>query len=50
MRKLAMPVAKPHLPIEPPAPIESGEAEFIKETVRRFYGPDAVSELTVPIL
>jgi hypothetical protein len=37
-----MPVAKPPLPIEPPAPLEPGEAEFIKETVTRFYGPEAV--------
>lgn len=37
-----MPVSKPPLPIEPPAPLELEEAEFIKETVRRFYGPDAV--------
>ena len=37
-----MPVANPPVPIEPPAPIDSEEAEFIKATVRRFYGPDAV--------
>ena len=37
-----MPVAKSPLPIEPPAPLEPGEVAFIKETVRRFYGPDAV--------
>jgi len=37
-----MPVAKPPLPVEPPAPIEPHEAAFIKDTVSRFYGPDAV--------
>jgi hypothetical protein len=30
------------LPIEAPAPINAEEAEFIKATVRRFYGSDAV--------
>lgn len=37
-----MPVSKAPLPIELPAPLEPEEAEFIKETVRRFYGPEAV--------
>lgn len=37
-----MPAAKPPLPVETPAPLERSEAEFIKETVRRFYGPGAV--------
>jgi hypothetical protein len=37
-----MPIAKPPLPIEAPAPLEPAEAEFIKETVRRFYGSEAV--------
>ena len=38
----AMPAAQPPLPVEPPAPIEPHEAAFIKDTVSRFYGPDAV--------
>jgi hypothetical protein len=37
-----MPAAKPPLPIETPAPINGDEAAFIKETVKRFYGSDAV--------
>lgn len=37
-----MPAARPPIPAEPPAPIEPGEASFIKETVMTFYGPDAV--------
>ena len=30
------------IPAECPAPIEPGEAIFIKEMVVKFYGPDAV--------
>ena len=37
-----MPVAKPPAPVAPPAPLEPEEARFIIDTVRRFYGPDAV--------
>jgi hypothetical protein len=37
-----MPVAKPPLPKETPAPLDPAEAEFIKATVERFYGPEAV--------
>ena len=37
-----MPVAQPPLPAENPAPIGPEDARFIKETVARFYGPDAV--------
>jgi hypothetical protein len=37
-----MPVAIAPLPIERLAPLEPEEAGFIKETVRRFYGPEAV--------
>ena len=42
LRSFAMPAAKPPLPIERPAPIRPDEAEFIRATVSRFYGPDAV--------
>lgn len=38
----SVPVAKPPLPIEAPAPIDAQEAEFIKATARRYYGSDAV--------
>jgi hypothetical protein len=39
---LGMPQARP--PLEPfaPFPVEEGEAIFIKNAVRRFYGEDAV--------
>lgn len=37
-----MPVAKPPLPNETPVPLDAAEAEFIKATVERFYGPEAV--------
>jgi hypothetical protein len=37
-----MPVASPQIPPRAPAPLREGEREFIKETVERFYGRDAV--------
>lgn len=37
-----MPVASPPAPPRTPAPLREGEREFIKETVERFYGRDAV--------
>lgn len=37
-----MPVASPPTPPRTPAPLREGEREFIKETVERFYGRDAV--------
>jgi len=37
-----MPAAKPQSPPEPPAPLSEQEAVFIKDTVRRFFGDDAV--------
>jgi hypothetical protein len=37
-----MPVAKPSSPPEIPAPLSADETAFIKETVKRFYGEDAV--------
>ena len=37
-----MPAAKPPLPPVSPAHLTAEEARFIKETVQRFYGNDAV--------
>jgi len=37
-----MPVARPPRDPVPPAPVTDEEAEFIKETVLRFYGPAAI--------
>jgi hypothetical protein len=37
-----MPVASPPTSPRTPAPLREGEREFIKETVERFYGHDAV--------
>lgn len=37
-----MPVAKPQSPPTPPAPLSVDEVAFIKDTVRYFYGEDAV--------
>jgi hypothetical protein len=37
-----MPVAKPATAPVDPAPLTSGEAKFIADTVRRFFGDDAV--------
>ena len=37
-----MPQAKSPLEAVPPAPLTPAEAAFIKETVHRFYGNDAV--------
>jgi integrase len=37
-----MPAAKPRQPPKPPAPLRPGEADYIKATVRRYYGEDAV--------
>lgn len=37
-----MPVAKPQIAPVDPAPVTTDEAKFIKQTVRRFYGDDAV--------
>lgn len=38
-----MPVASPPTPPRAPAPLQEAEREFIKETVKRFYGSDAVA-------
>ena len=37
-----MPVAYPSTPPVAPAPISAVEASFITETIKRFYGDDAV--------
>ena len=37
-----MPQARPQIEPVPPAPLNSGEAEYIRQIVRRFYGDDAV--------
>jgi hypothetical protein len=37
-----MPVAKQPLPPKEPAPISSGEADYIRQCVRKYYGDDAV--------
>ena len=37
-----MPEASPPLPPQSPAILEEHDANFIKETIRRFYGEDAV--------
>jgi hypothetical protein len=37
-----MPEARPPMDPIPPAPLSSHEADFIKRTVRRFYGDDAI--------
>jgi hypothetical protein len=37
-----MPVADPQSPPVPPAPLSVDEAAFIKVTVQRFYGHEAV--------
>ncbi len=37
-----MPIAKPPSPPETPAPMSADEIAFIKGTVKRFYGEDAV--------
>jgi hypothetical protein len=37
-----MPVAKSQIPPEMPAPIAQGEADFVKATVKRFYGESAI--------
>ena len=37
-----MPAAKPKSPPIPPAPISAHEAAFVKDTIKRFYGEDAV--------
>jgi hypothetical protein len=36
-----MPVARPPLPAQTPAPIDPDDAAFIKDAVSQFYGPDA---------
>jgi len=37
-----MPQARPASPPVPPAPVSAAEADYIKRTVRRFYGDGAV--------
>ena len=37
-----MPQAKPPVPPVPPAPVTPAEQRFIKVTVKRFFGEDAV--------
>ena len=37
-----MPVASPPVPERTPAPLRDGEREFIRQTVERFYGADAI--------
>jgi hypothetical protein len=37
-----MPQSRPAAPPVPPAPLDLGEARFIRETVKRFYGDNAV--------
>jgi hypothetical protein len=37
---LGVPIAKPPLPVESPAPIKPEESQFITENVRQFYGSD----------
>ena len=37
-----MPKASPPIPPQKPASLEEGEAIFIRETIKRFYGDDAV--------
>ncbi|WP_156787427.1 hypothetical protein [Erythrobacter sp. SD-21] len=37
-----MPAASPPLPPQKPALLEQHEAKFIRETIKRFYGEDAV--------
>jgi hypothetical protein len=37
-----MPVSNPQSPPVPPAPLSGDEAAFIKATVKRFYGDEAV--------
>ena len=37
-----MPVAKPPLSPQPPAPLRQGEADYIVQTVRQYYGQNAV--------
>jgi hypothetical protein len=39
---LLMPQAKPPTPPKTPAPLTSGEERYIMDTVRRYYGADAV--------
>lgn len=37
-----MPVAQPSTPPVAPAPVSAAEASFITDTVKRFYGDDAI--------
>ncbi len=37
-----MPIAKPPQAAVPPAPLTAAEALYIKATIARFYGPNAV--------
>ncbi|WP_316161226.1 hypothetical protein [Bradyrhizobium sp. SZCCHNRI20481] len=37
-----MPAAKPQRPPQPPAPLSADEVIFIKDTIKRFYGDDAI--------
>jgi hypothetical protein len=37
-----MPAAAPRPSPVPPAPLSDAEAAFIRETIRRFYGSDAI--------
>ncbi|WP_316177679.1 MULTISPECIES: hypothetical protein [unclassified Bradyrhizobium] len=37
-----MPAAKPQCPPQPPAPLSADEVIFIKDTIKRFYGDDAI--------
>jgi hypothetical protein len=37
-----MPAAKPPSPPTPPAPLSEDEVIFIKATIRRFFGDDAI--------
>jgi integrase len=37
-----MPKARPRIEPVPPAPMTPTEADFVKQTVRRFYGNDAI--------
>ena len=37
-----MPVASPPMPPRTPSPLSQNEVEFIKKTIQRYYGTDAV--------
>lgn len=37
-----MPAAKPRCPPTPPAPLSDEEVVFIRDTIKRFYGDDAI--------